>query len=184
MARVLVFAELTGGKPAPIALEILAKARSLGDAEAIALGGGAEAAAAVLGKHGAKTVYVNEDGAYDEYVAEPQTDTLEAVVKGKSPDLVLFGFTPDSREVAGRLAARLGVGLISNAQDVQAAGGGFTAKVPYFGGARVASMKALNSPAIVLLRPKSVEPSEVGGEARVEKVEAAIGSGSRRARIV
>jgi electron transfer flavoprotein alpha subunit len=97
--------------------------------------------------------------------------------------LLLFGFTPDSREVAGRLAARLGVGLISNAQDVEA-GSEVTAKVPYFGGARIATMKALQKPAIVLMRPKSVEPSEVGGDPQVEKIEATIAEGSKRARIV
>ena len=183
MAKILVYAEQSGGKPAAIALEILTKARELGDAEAVTLGAGAESAAAVLGKHGARTVYVNEDGAFDEYVAEPQTDAVEALVQKASPDLLLFGFTPDSREVAGRLAARLDVGLISNAQDVQAVGGGFSAKVPYFGGARVATMQALNSPAVVLLRPKSFEASEAGGESRIEKLEAAVGEGSKRARI-
>jgi len=183
MPKILVYAEQSGGKPAAIALEILTKARDLGDAEAVTLGAGAESAAAVLGKHGARTVYVNEDGAFDEYVAEPQTDALEALVQKAAPDLLLFGFTPDSREVAGRLAARLDVGLISNAQDVQAVGGGFSAKVPYFGGARVATMQALNSPAVVLLRPKSFEASEAGGESRIEKLEAAVGEGSKRARI-
>jgi electron transfer flavoprotein alpha subunit len=183
VAKVLVYAEQAGGKPTAIALELLTKARELGDTEAVALGAGAEAAAAVLGKHGAKTVHVSEDTVFDEYVAEPQTDAVEAVVKKVSPDLVLFGFTSDSREVAGRLAARLDVGLISNAQDVQAADGGFSAKVPYFGGARVATMQALNSPAIVLLRPKSFEPSEAGGEAQVVTLEVSVGEGSKRARI-
>jgi electron transfer flavoprotein alpha subunit len=184
MAKVLVYGELAGGKPAAITFELLTKARGLGDAAAVLLGPGAEAAAGALGKHGAKTVYVNDDQAYADYLAEPQTDTMEAVVKKVSPDLVLFGFTPDSREVAGRLAARLGVGLISNAQDVESEGGGFSAKVPYFGGSRIATMKALKSPAIVLLRPKSVEPSEAGGEAKVEKIEATIGAGSKRAHVV
>jgi electron transfer flavoprotein alpha subunit len=175
---------MSAGKPAAISFELLAKARELGDAEAVALGPGAEAAAAVLGKHGAQTVYVNEDDAFQDFIAEPQTDTVEALVKKASPDLLLFGFTPDSREVGGRLAARLGVGLISNAQDVAPDGDGFAARVPYFGGARVATMRAANKPAIVLLRPKSVEASESGGEARVEKIEATIGDSSRRARIV
>jgi electron transfer flavoprotein alpha subunit len=183
VAKVLVYAEQASGKPAAIALELLTKARELGDTEAVTLGAGAAAAAAVLGKHGAKTVHVNEDTVFDEFVAEPQTDAVEAVVKKVSPDLLLFGFTSDSREVAGRLAARLDVGLISNAQDVEAADGGFSAKVPYFGGARVATMQALNSPAIVLLRPKSFEPSEAGGEAQVEKLDVSVDEGSRRARI-
>ena len=183
MATIWIYAEFNQGKLQPISLELLAKARELGDASAVALGPGAGQAAADLGKHGAKTVYVSEDAAFAEYVAEPATDTMEALVKQHNPDLVLFGFTSDSREVAGRLAARLGTGLISNAQDVSAKDGGFVARVPYFGGAKVAEFKANAKPAIVLLRPKSVEASEVGGEAKVEQVEPTIGANSKRARI-
>jgi electron transfer flavoprotein alpha subunit len=57
------------------------------------------------------------------------------------------------------------------------------AKVPYFGGAKVASCEANGRPAIVLIRPKSFEASEVGGTAEVVEIDAAIGAGSRRARI-
>jgi electron transfer flavoprotein alpha subunit len=95
----------------------------------------------------------------------------------------LFSFTPDSREVAGRLAARLGAGLISNAGDVVAQGGGFVAKVPYFGGSKLASMKANNKPAIVLVRPKSFEASESGGTAEVKQLDVSVADQSKRARI-
>lgn len=183
MARIFVYAELRDGKPAAISLELLAKARELGDAEAVALGPGAAAAAAELGKHGAKVVYVNEDKAFADFLAEPATDAMAGLVQQHRPDLVLFGFTTDSRDVAGRLAARLGVGLISNSIDVTARDGAWVAQVPYFGGSKVADYKANAKPAIVLLRPKSFEASETGGEARVEQVDVAPGPNSKRARI-
>jgi electron transfer flavoprotein alpha subunit len=184
MAKVLVYAELNQGKLVPTTLELMAKARELGDVEAVALGAGAKAAAAALGKHGAKVVHVNEDAAFDDYVAEPATDALAALHKEAPADLILFGFTTDSREVAGRLAARLGVGLISNAADLDAKDGGFVAKVPYFGGAKLASMKANSKPAIVLIRPKSFEASESGGTSQVKELSASIDAGSKRAHIV
>ena len=183
MAKIWVYAEMNQGKLAPTSLELMSKARELGDVEAIALGAGAKAAAATLGKHGAKVVHVSEDSAFDDFVAEPATDALAALSQKGSPDLILFGFTTDSREVAGRLAARLGTGLISNAGDLVAKDGGFVAKVPYFGGARVASMKANSKPAIVLVRPKSFEPSESGGTADVQQLEVVVADGSRRAHI-
>jgi electron transfer flavoprotein alpha subunit len=183
VANIWVYAELHQGKLQPTALELMAKARELGDVEAIALGTGAKAAAATLGKHGAKVVHVNEDKAFDEYIAEPATDVLAALHKASAPDLILFGFTSDSRDVAGRLAARLDVGLISNAGDVEAKEGGFVAKVPYFGGAKLASMRANKKPAIILVRPKSFEPKETGGTAEIKEVAADIGAGSKRAHI-
>jgi electron transfer flavoprotein alpha subunit len=184
MAKVWIYTELAQGKLQPVSLELLAKARELGDAEAVALGTGAEAAAAILGKHGAKKVYACDDAVFDEFLAQPATDTMEALVKANNPDLILFGFTYDSREVAGRLSARLGVGQVSNAADVNADGGGFVANVPYFGGAKVARLKVNNKPGIVLIRPKSFEASETGGNAEVEKVSATVQDGSRRARIL
>jgi electron transfer flavoprotein alpha subunit len=184
VAKVWVYAELNQGKLQSISLELMAKARDLGDVEAIALGSGAKEAAVALGKHGAKVVHVNEDAAFEDFIAEPATDALAALHGRQSPDLVLFGFTHDSREVAGRLAARLGVGLISNAGDVVAEDGGFVAKVPYFGGAKVASVRANKKPAIILVRPKSFEASETGGTAEIKQLDVAIGDGSKRARIV
>jgi electron transfer flavoprotein alpha subunit len=185
MAKIWVYAEQSQGRPAATALELLSRARELGDVEAIALGPGAREAAAALGKHGAGRVLVNEDAAFAEYLAEPATDCLAALAAGDPPpDLILFGFSPDSREVAGRLAARLGTGLISNAMDVEARDGGFAAKVPYFGGSKVATYRANARPAIVLVRPKSFEASESGGDAEVVEVDAAIGDGSRRSRVV
>lgn len=178
-----MYAELNQGALTPTALELMVKARELGDVEAVALGAGARAAAETLGMHGAKIVHVNEDAGFDDFLAEPATDALAALFAQGAPDLILFGFTQDSREVAGRLAARLGVGLISNAGDLVAKDGGFVARVPYFGGAKMASLRANKKPAIVLIRPKSFEPSEVGGTAEVKDLAVSIGDGSRRARI-
>lgn len=59
MGKIWVYAELNQGKINPTVLELLAKARELGEVEAIALGTGAKAAAATLGKHGAKVVHSN-----------------------------------------------------------------------------------------------------------------------------
>jgi electron transfer flavoprotein alpha subunit len=183
MPSILVYAELSSGKVGGTTLELLTKARDIGDVYAVALGAGAQAAAGVLGKHGAKVVHFNEDAAFDDYIAEPATDAIASLYEQQKPDLILFGFTPDSREVAGRLAARLGVGLISNASDVAAKDGGFVARVPYFGGAKVASMKADATPAIVLVRPKSFEAAESGGAAEVKELAVSVKAESKRAHI-
>src|SRR5213082_3523022 len=94
------------GKLHATTTELMARARELGDVTAILLGSGAKAAVATLGKHGAKTVYVNEDKAFDEFMAEPATDALAALHEQQKPDLILFSFTSDSRDVAGRSEER------------------------------------------------------------------------------
>src|SRR2546422_9730635 len=152
MPSILVYADLSEGKAATPSLELMTKAREPGDVYAVALGAGAKTAATTLGKHGAKVVHVSEDSAFDDYVAEPATDTLASLYEKEKPDLILFGFTPDSREVAGRLAARLGAGPISNAGDGVAKDGGVVGKGPCFGGAKGASMEANGKAAIGLIR--------------------------------
>lgn len=184
MATIWTYSELDAGALAPISLELLACARSLGEVTTVVLGPGASEAAAVLGRHGAGRVLLSEDRVYADYLAEPATDAMAALVERGRPDVLLFGFSPDSREVAGRLAARLGVGLISNAMSVEVSGEEVRARVPYFGGAQVATFRANRKPAIILVRPKSYEAEEVGGEAAQEPVEVTIGEGSTRARIV
>ena len=184
MAKVCVYAELSDGKLNSAVPEIMARARELGDVSVVALGTGAKEAAATLGKHGAKVAYVKEDNVFDDYLAEPATDVMHALQQQDAHDLILFSFTTDSRDIAGRLAARLGTSLISNASDITAEGGSFVAKVPYFGGAKVASMKANGKPAIVLIRPKSFEASETGGSADVKDAPGSVGDGSKRAHIL
>ena len=183
MPKIWVYADLEGGRLQSMSLELLTRARELGDVEAVALGAGAGQAAAALGKHGAARVHVSDDAVFDDHLAEPATDTLAALLGEEQPDLLLFGFTPDSRDVAGRLAARLGVGLIANAMEVGVDGGSVTARVPYFGGAKVATYRTEARPAIVLVRPKSYEASESGGEAEVREVAPTLGTNSKRARI-
>src|SRR5260370_3650733 len=183
MAKVCVYAELSDGKVKSAAIEIMDRARELGDVSVVALGTGAREEAATLGKHGAKVAYVNEDKVFDDSLAEPATDVMHAVQEQDAHDLILFSFTSDSRDVAGRLAARLGTGLISNASDISAEGGSFVAKVPYFAGAKVASMKANGKPPIVLVRPKSFEASEAGGSAEVKEPPGSVDDGPKRAHI-
>lgn len=180
MTTIWVYAELDGGELAPISTELLACARQFGEPEAIALGPGAGAAAATLGEHGARRVHVSEDPAFAEYLAEPAVDVLAGLVSAGAPDLFLFGFSPDSRDVAARLAARLGIGVISNALEVGVDGDQITARVPYFGGAKVATYRAAARPAMVLVRPKSYEASAVGGTADVVEVGAAPDAGRAR----
>src|SRR5437762_13730503 len=110
MAKVWVYADVTqDGKPHPVALELLTKARDLGDTvEAVALGPGATQAAPALGEHGATTVYSSDDEAYAEHGAQPRTQALHELVQEHHPDLILFALTYDSPDVAARLAARTG----------------------------------------------------------------------------
>jgi electron transfer flavoprotein alpha subunit len=159
MASVWVFAETVDGTPKPIALELLTKARSLGDAVAVALGPGSGNAAATLGEYGAKKIYTHEDPAFRDLLATPAVDLLASLIQKSPPDLLLFGMTYEGRDVAARLSARLGSALIANVTDVATRDGSFAAVNPVFGGSMlVTTVPKANPPAIMLIRPKAIAP--------------------------
>lgn len=184
MATVWVYAEVDKeGQPAPPALEILTKARDLGDTvAAVALGSGAKAAAQVLGEHGATTVYAGDDPVFDDHLAQPRVEALHGLVQQHQPNLILFASSYDSRDVAGRLQARTASTLMSNATDVL---GVDKAQTQIFGGSKVVDVELGGpDPKLVLIRPKSFEPSPSGGSAEVVEVPADVPQEARTAKVV
>ena len=173
MATVWVYAEVTPEGPSSTALELLTKARSLGDdVAAVALGPGATAAAPALGEHGAKTVYASDDAVYADALGQPAAHALDALVEQHHPDLVLFSTSYDARDVAGRLQAKLGSTLMSNATDVTALD---TAQTQIFGGSRVVDVTLEGpTPRLVLVRPKSFPAEPSGGTADMQPVKVEI----------
>jgi electron transfer flavoprotein alpha subunit len=171
VAKVWVYAELSpDGSVHASALELLTKARSLGDTvEAVALGPGATEAAGPLGEHGAKRVFASDDRAYADHLAQPAAHTLHELVQEHQPNLVLFANSYNSRDVAGRLQAKTGSTLMSNVTDVL---GPEEAQTQIFGGTKIVTC-ALEGPdpKLLVVRPKAFEPEPSGGSAEVVPVE-------------
>jgi electron transfer flavoprotein alpha subunit len=184
VATVWVYAEVDkDGRPAAPALEILTKARDLGDpVAAVALGSGAKEAAQALGEHGATTVYAGDDAVFDDHLAQPRVEALHALVQEHQPNLILFASSYDSRDVAGRLQARTASTLMSNATDVL---GVDKAQTQIFGGSKVVDVELGGpDPKLVLVRPKSFEPSPSGGSAEVVEVPADVPQEALTAKVV
>jgi electron transfer flavoprotein alpha subunit len=173
VTSVWVVADVTPSGVSPSAFELLAKARTLGDeVAAVALGPGATEAAPALGDHGASTVYASDDAVYADTLGRPAAHALHELVAGHAPDLVLFSTSYEARDVAGRLQAKLGCALMSNASDIL---GVDEAQTQVFGGTRLVDV-ALEGPTprLVLVRPKSFVAEPTGGTAEVVPVETTI----------
>ncbi|MGI8847416.1 MAG: electron transfer flavoprotein subunit alpha/FixB family protein [Candidatus Dormibacteria bacterium] len=187
LSKTWVFAEVAGGKANPAALELLTKARSLGDGtvEAVAFHPDAEQAAPELGAHGATTVYAATDAAFsDLLLGGPGADTLHALIEQHTPELILFAASYNSRDVAGRLAAKLAVPVIANGLDVSA-GDAITITTSIFGATQVVRTEfEAKPPALGLFRPKSFAAEPTGGTAEVVRVDAVISDKHRSARVV
>jgi electron transfer flavoprotein alpha subunit len=167
-----VFIEEKQGRPAPLGLELLTKARSLGGAlAAVLVGDGSDAVFTELGRFGAQTVYHLTPG--DRLPAAGVAQAMADLAAAHAPDLVLFGLTSTDRDVAGRLSARLDKPVISNAVDITVTDDGLVVTNEIFGGTElVDTMFRVDAPHLVVARPKSfpAEPGE-GGAPEVLVVE-------------
>jgi electron transfer flavoprotein alpha subunit len=184
VAGIWVFAETTAeGKVDPTALELLTKARDLGsEISAVVLGSGATQAAATLGEYGAATVHASDDDVFDDFVAEPHAHALAELARQHQPELILFAPTYDSRDIAGRLQAKLGTTLMANATDLL---GPDYAQTQIFGGSQIVDVTLSGSdPKLVIARAKSFEASPSGGTANVVPVDVQVPEEVKRARRV
>lgn len=171
MAKVWVYAEVaSNGALHATALELLTKARSVGDTvEAVALGPGATDAAKPLGEHGAQRVFASDDPVYAEHLSQPAVHALHQLVQEHRPNVILFAYSYNSRDVAGRLQAKTGSTLMSNVTDVL---GPEEAQTQIFGGTKIVTC-ALEGPdpKLLVVRPKAFEPEPSGGSADIVPVE-------------
>jgi electron transfer flavoprotein alpha subunit len=183
MPEAWVYAEVTpAGVADPTALELLTRARSLGaGVAAVALGPGAGRAAETLGNYGASKVYLSDDEVFGDFLAQPATEALYRLVTEHSPDLLLFATNYDSRDIAGRLSARTGATLVSNATGVS---GLDRAQTSISGGSLEVDVALQGSLKIVLVRPKSFIAEATDGVAEVIRIDADVPEELRQARRV
>ena len=183
MASIWVYAEMGSDGPATSALELLTKARTLGEeVAAVALGPGATTAAPALGEHGAATVYASDDAVYADVVGQPAAHALAELVREHAPNMILFPSSHEARDVAGRLQVKTGSTLMSNASDVLALDRAVT---QIFGDTRIVEVALEGAdPKLVLVRPKSFPAEPVGGTAAVVPVEVDVPEDLRAARRV
>jgi electron transfer flavoprotein alpha subunit len=172
--NVWVFAEADGDAPSSTTLELLTKAREIGDnISCVIAGDNGDDFAEALGNYGAETIYETGDleGAL---VGVPVASAIaEAVEAGDGPDAVLFGTSYDGRDIAARLSVKLDRTVITNVVDIEVDGDTLVGTEPIFGGATDIKTKFTGEgPYILLVRPKSFTPEPSGGDAaEVEDLE-------------
>jgi electron transfer flavoprotein alpha subunit len=180
MSDVVVVAELADGHVTKPTLELLTLGRRIGSPVAVVFGDGA-AAAATLGEYGAGTVLSVVDPAIEEYLVAPKAEALAQIVAERSPAAVLITSSAEGKEIAGRLAVKLGAGLITDATDV-AADGSTTQSV--FAGNWTVRASVGHGVPVVTVKPNAVAPEPAPTEAAVSQALVTISEASKGARVV
>lgn len=178
ISNIWVYGEVVEGELSTLTMEMLAKARTLGDSVDVVIGGEAsDAIAAAAGAHGASTVHVADIGSGLQGV-HVAAAIAEAIESGLGPDALLAGTTYDGRDVAARLSVALDAPVISNLVDLEVDGDALVGTSPVFGGSTDVKTKFTGDAAqIALIRPKSFVAEETGGGAAAIEALAAGESG-------
>jgi electron transfer flavoprotein alpha subunit len=158
MATILTFAEQREGKLRRAALEVLSEARRLASGlsarvSTVVVAPGAEALAAELGAYGADEVRAFDDPGFGVYATESYARALGQAIAETGPSMVLLPFTALGKDLAPRVAAKVGAGLASDCVGLEVKGGKLFARRPMYAGKAFATVEWAGEPQMATLRP-------------------------------
>ena len=170
MAEVLVLVEHAEGAIKKVTSELITAARVVGEPSAVVVGipGTADPLVDGLKAAGAAKIYVAESDDAESYLITPYVDVLASLVESASPAAVLLSSNADGKEIAGRLAARIGSGVLSDVVDVKEGAKGIHS---IFGGAFTVEAEATGDVPVITVRAGSVDAAPSDGAGEVVKVE-------------
>jgi electron transfer flavoprotein alpha subunit len=170
MAEVLVLVEHADGALKKISAELITAARKLGEPAAVVLGKPGTAAPLTDGlkEAGAAKIYVAESDDAENYLITPYVDVLASLAESAAPAGVLLAASADGKEIGGRLAARIGSGLLVDVVEVKEGGKGVHS---IFGGAFTVEAEVTGDTPVITVRPGAVEAEPAAGAGEVVNVE-------------
>jgi electron transfer flavoprotein alpha subunit len=175
MANVIVLAELAEGKVKKSTHSAITFAREVtkagGSFSILALGTGAAALAKELAVYGAAKVLAGDDASLAHQVCERFAPTVAAVAKAGNFDSVVVTASSFGKDIAPRIAAKLGAGYAPDVAAVKIDGGKRSYKRPMYAGNAYGHCEITTSVHVVSVRQSefpAAEPS--GGASPVEAV--------------
>ena len=170
MAEVLVLIEHADGALKKISAELITAARKLGEPAAVVIGKPGTAAPLTDGlkEAGAAKIYVAESDDAENYLITPYVDVLASLAESAAPAGVLLAASADGKEIGGRLAARIGSGLLVDVVEVKEGGKGVHS---IFGGAFTVEAEVTGDTPVITVRPGAVEAEPAAGAGEVVNVE-------------
>lgn len=186
---ILVFVEQRDGQLRGVSREALGEATRL----AAALGGpvtavccaAADPGLAALGEAGAEKVLFAKHDAFASYDGAGYAAAVAAAATATQAKVVLFSASSIGKDLAPRVAARLGAGLASDCTSLAVEGGRLVARRPVFAGKALQKVTFNSGVALVSLRPKAFAAGEPksGASAAVEPLVFPYDAAAPRARV-
>jgi len=172
---VWVIAEHDNGVLRSSTIELLGEGRKLADKlqaplEGVVLGDGVQPLAEDMIRYGADKVYVADHPVLSRYRTGPYADVTCGLVNKKLPEIILVSASTQGRDLAPRLAARIGAGLTADctALEIDPDQRLLVQTRPAFGGNLMATIHCPNArPQMATVRPNvmkkaALDPGRVG----------------------
>jgi electron transfer flavoprotein alpha subunit len=162
---ILVIAEQREGEIRKVTYEVLSEACRLaqstgGEVAALLVGSGIKEKAGSLSHYGAKTVFVADDTRLAAYSGQAYCDVAAKVCEGLAPGWIMTSATTTGKDLAPRLAARLGVGLASDVVQVEISDGDVVITKPIYAGKALVKLRIVSPAGMLSLRPKVMEVAD------------------------
>lgn len=184
MAEVLVYVDHVDGAVRKPTLELLTLARRIGEPVAVALGNGAEATAETLAQHGAVKVLTADAPEFADYLVVPKVDALQAAYDAVSPVAVLVPSSAEAKEIAARLAVRIGSGIITDAVDLEAGDEGPVATQAVFAASYTTKSRVSKGTPVITVKPNSAPVEAAPAAGTVEALSVSFGANATGTKVV
>ena len=173
MSNVLILADHDGGKLAKTAAELATLGKRISAVTAVILSGSGEgdAIAAQLANSEVEKAVVVESDDFAKHGIPAMVDALAQIVTSNNPAAVLIPSTARGKEIAGRLAVRIGGGVITDAVDLAA---DLNATQSVFGGSFTVHSKVKTGTPVITVRPSAVEAAVTSNTPAIEKASVTI----------
>ena len=165
MSAVLAICEQRDQVLRKVSYETVTGARRVADGlkgtvDALILSSAVVKGADQLGRFGADKVVTLTSAAFSRYGPEGFAQAIAERVKSAGYRAVVFAASATGKDLAPRVAAKLGVGLAQDVTDLAVQGGALVATRPVYAGKALATVKVATQPAVVSLRPNVFTPVE------------------------
>jgi electron transfer flavoprotein alpha subunit len=161
-----IVAEQRAGELRKISFELVSEGRRLADQlsqplTALLLGSNIKDKASELVKYGADTVIVADDERLAAYTTDAYSSVIAELAQKHEPFIILFPGSVQGKDLSGRLAAKLGVGVAQDCVEFSLEAGNLVAKRPIYAGKAYATVTYKESvPQLATARPNVLELNE------------------------
>ncbi|MEW4219263.1 electron transfer flavoprotein subunit alpha/FixB family protein [Rossellomorea marisflavi] len=162
MARkVVVLGEVRDGSLRNVSFEAIAAAKTVaegGEVVGVLVGQSVSSLGQELIHYGADRVIAVEDEKLAQYTPDGYSQALMAVIGQESPEGIIFGHTALGKDLSPKLAGKLKTGLVSDATDLELAGGNLVFTRPIYSGKAFEKKIVTDGVIFATIRPNNIEP--------------------------